>query len=222
MLETLIGHFLFLVDIFLHLDIHLNLLLTNLGPYLMYGLLFAIIFCETGLIVTPFLPGDSLLFALGALSATPQSPLSIGTLFGLLLLAAILGDFTNYNIGKFLGKKILSKKRFWVNEEHVEKTKNFFHEHGGKTVFLARFLPIFRTYAPFVAGVSHMPTKRFQSFNISGALAWVGSFLILGYSFGNIPAVKKQFHYVVLGIIIVSFLPVVWGFYRNRRARKTK
>jgi len=219
MIETIISQFLILVDVFLHLDVHLNMLLTSLGPYLMYGLLFAIIFCETGLIITPFLPGDSLLFALGALSATEGSPLSIAMLMILLFIAAVLGDFTNFSIGKMFGRKILSKKRFWVNEDHIKKTKIFFTDHGGKTVFLARFLPIFRTYAPFVAGISNMDPKKFKTFNITGAAAWVGSFLILGYSFGNIPLVKEQFHYVVLGIIFMSFLPVVWGFALNRRKK---
>ncbi|MDH4468851.1 MAG: VTT domain-containing protein [Bacteriovoracaceae bacterium] len=206
-----------MIDIFLHLDVHLNLILGALGPYAMYGLLFAIIFCETGLIITPFLPGDSLLFALGALCMSEGSPLSLWILMVTLILAAILGDATNFWVGKKLGNQILSKKRFWINEDHISKTKQFFQLHGGKTIFLARFLPIFRTYAPFVAGVSFMNETKFRYYNALGGITWVSSFLGLGAFFGNIPVIKERFHYVVLGIIAVSFIPVVAGFILNRR-----
>ncbi len=183
-----------------------------------YLLLFLIIFTETGLIVLPFLPGDSLLFALGALAATENSNLKISLLVMILPLAALGGDFLNYNIGKFLGKRVLDSDKGIVNRKHLGKTQAFYDRHGGKTVFLARFIPIVRTYAPFVAGVGQMRFSKFLSYSVVGAYTWIISFLCLGYFFGNVPTIKTNFHYVILGIIVISVLPAVFEYVRSNRA----
>ena len=209
------------VDWFLHLDVHLNELVITMGPWL-YLLLFGIIFCETGLVVTPFLPGDSLLFAVGALAALPTSPLQIVPLFFLLIIAGVLGDATNYTIGKFLGPKVFSREDSWLlRKDHLKKTQDFYEKHGGKTIILARFMPIIRTFAPFVAGIGAMQYRRFAIFNVTGAVLWVGSFLIAGYFLGNIPAVQRNFHIIIVAIIIISVLPGLMEWLRSRTSRRS-
>ncbi|NBQ54582.1 MAG: DedA family protein, partial [Proteobacteria bacterium] len=208
------------VDWFLHLDVHLNELVITLGPWL-YLLLFAIVFCETGLVVTPFLPGDSLLFAVGALAALPTSPLQIVPLFFLLIIAGVLGDATNYTIGKYLGPKVFNRDDSWLlRKDHLKKTQAFYERHGGKTIILARFMPIIRTFAPFVAGIGAMEYRRFAIFNVTGAVLWVGSFLIAGYFLGNIPAVQRNFHIIIVAIIVISVLPGLIEWLRSRRPSK--
>lgn len=207
------------LDIMLHLDMHLNTWAATMGPW-MYALMFLVIFCETGLVVTPFLPGDSLLFALGALTATENAYLSLPLLAVLLIIAGILGDATNYAIGRYIGPKIFSREdSFWLNKEHLLRTQKFYEKHGGKTIILARFIPIIRTFAPFVAGIGEMQYRRFAAYNVVGAVVWVLTFLVAGNFFGNIPAVKTNFHIVILAIIVISFLPVVIEFIRARMAK---
>lgn len=208
---------LFLIDLVLHLDEHLAELSAALGSW-MYVILVAVIFCETGLVVTPFLPGDSLLFAVGALTAVPSSQLHLGLMSLLLVVAAIVGDAVNYAIGRALGPRVFrSDESRILNRQHLLRAQAFYERHGGKAIFLARFLPIVRTFAPFVAGVGRMNTLRFWMFNVSGAVCWVGLFLVGGYMFGNVPVVKRNFHLVILGIIGVSVLPVIFEWYRARR-----
>jgi membrane-associated protein len=210
----LIGQF---IDVFLHLDQHLNEWAVTLGPWL-YALLFLIVFCETGLVVTPFLPGDSLLFAVGALASLDGSPIGLPQVAVLLIVAAVLGDAVNYAIGAYLGPAVFSSERSrLLNKQHLVRTQLFYEKHGGKTIFLARFVPIIRTFAPFVAGIGRMRYRYFASYNVSGALAWVLSFLVAGYFFGQLPAVKRNFQFVILGIIGVSLIPVVTEFVRARR-----
>lgn len=205
------------VDIFLHLDKHLNEWAGSMGSGL-YVLLFAIIFCETGLVVMPFLPGDSLLFAVGALSASEGSPINIVLVTLLMFVAGVLGDAVNYSIGKRIGPAAFKSDKSWLlNKKHLERTQAFYEKHGGKTIIIARFMPIIRTFAPFVAGIGQMQYRRFAMFNVVGAALWVCSFSFLGYQFGNIPAVKKNFTYVIIGIVIVSVLPGVVEFVRSRR-----
>jgi membrane-associated protein len=205
------------IDIFLHLDQHLNEWAASLGSSL-YLVLFAIVFCETGLVVTPFLPGDSLLFAIGALAAIDGSPLSLPVVIGLLFIAAVIGDAVNYSIGLRIGAKAFKSEKSWLfNKKHLVRTQAFYDRHGGKTIILARFIPIVRTFAPFVAGMGKMQYRRFFVFNVVGAGAWVLIFTLLGYSFGNLPGVKKNFQYVILAIIILSVLPGVIEFVRERR-----
>ncbi len=197
-----------LLDIFLHIDVHLAEAIVTIGPWI-YLLLFLVVFCETGLVVTPFLPGDSLLFALGALTATGQTILSLPGLALLLSAAAIIGDAVNYAIGHKIGPKVFRyQDRWWLNKKHLEATQRFYERHGGKTIVIARFMPIIRTFAPFVAGIGTMAYRRFAVFNVTGALLWVLTFLFGGYFFGNIPAVKDHFELVILGIIFVSCLPL--------------
>ena len=206
-----------LLDVFLHLDTHLNAWATSLGGGL-YGLLFLIVFCETGLVVTPFLPGDSLLFAVGALAAMSGSPISLPLVIALLFLAAVLGDATNYSIGLRVGPKAFkSEGSLLFNKKHLLRTQAFYERHGGKTIILARFMPVVRTFAPFVAGIGAMAYRRFFMFNVVGAAAWVVSFTVGGYVFGNLPAVKSNFHYVIVAIIVLSVMPGVIEFLRARR-----
>lgn len=206
-----------LIDTFLHLDVHLNEWARQLGSSL-YALLFLIVFCETGLVVTPFLPGDSLLFAVGALAAIAGSPISLPLVIGLLFVAAVLGDATNYSIGLRIGPRAFrSEKSFLFNKNHLLKTQAFYERHGGKTIILARFMPIIRTFAPFVAGVGKMQYRRFFMFNVVGAAAWVGLFTSAGYWFGNLESVRRNFHYVIVAIIVLSVLPGVIEFVRERR-----
>ena len=211
-----------LTDWFLHLDVHLNELVVVMGPWL-YLLVFAIVFCETGLVVMPFLPGDSLLFALGAMAALPTSPLQIVPLFFLLLIAGILGDATNYHVGKYLGPKVFNREDSWLlRKDHLRKTQEFYERHGGKTIIIARFMPIIRTFAPFVAGIGTMEYRRFAIFNVTGALLWVGSFLVAGYFLGNIPAVQRNFHIIIVAIVIISIMPGVVEWLRiKQRERKS-
>jgi len=206
-----------LLDVVLHLDAHLNQWAADLGPWT-YVLLFAIVFCETGLVVTPFLPGDSLLFSVGALAASAGSPIQVLPVSALLIVAAVVGDALNYAIGKFLGPKVFTRpdSRF-LKQEHLLRTQRFYEKHGGKTIILARFVPIVRTFAPFVAGIGRMQYRRFALFNVTGGIAWVALFIGAGHAFGNLPAVKRNFHYVILGIIVVSVLPAVFEWWRARR-----
>ncbi len=214
-----------LVDIVLHMSKHLEDLVAQFGPWL-YVILFLIIFCETGLVVTPFLPGDSLLFAVGALAAIVPQPgafgLNIWVLLIILIIAAILGDSVNYWIGKMFGNKLPQKFPRLIKPQHIQKTHDFYERYGGKTIIIARFVPIVRTFAPFVAGIGKMTYSRFMLFNVSGALLWIGLLLPAGYFFGNLPWVKKNFSVVVLAIIILSILPGVFEFIRERnRLKKT-
>ena len=197
-----------ILDLFLHLPEHLETFINAHGT-LIYGLLFLIIFCETGLVVTPFLPGDSLLFAIGALAAKEGSSLNIWIAAIILLVAAILGDTVNYWIGRKFGGWVMRKFPKIVKPTHIEKTNEFFVRYGGKTIIIARFVPIVRTFAPFVAGSGEMNYGRFMYFNVIGALLWVGLILPCGWFFGNIPVVQKNFELVVLGIIGISVLPMV-------------
>jgi len=209
------------VDLFLHLDQHLNTWAGTLGPWL-YLVLFLVVFCETGLVVTPFLPGDSLLFATGALASIEGSPLQLPFLLVLLVAAAVLGDAANYSFGAYVGPAVFSSERSWLfNKQHLERTAHFYERHGGKTIFLARFVPIVRTFAPFVAGIGRMRYRDFAVFNITGAVTWVCSFLLGGYWFGQIPTVKRNFHVVILAIVVISVLPIVTEYLRARRERGT-
>lgn len=205
----------FLIDFILHLDTHLVELIQKYGTYI-YGILFLIIFCETGLVVTPFLPGDSLLFAIGALAA--KGDLNLALVFVLLSIAAILGDTVNYWIGAKIGPKVFtSESSRWLNREHLVRTHAFYEKYGGKTIIIARFMPIIRTFAPFVAGIGKMTYPKFLLYNVVGGLLWIGLFLAAGYWFGNIPVVKKNFTLVIFAIIILSVLPAVVEFWRARR-----
>jgi membrane-associated protein len=197
----------FLIDFILHLDVHLGQIIASYGV-LTYAILFAIIFIETGLVVMPFLPGDSLLFAAGAFAALGS--FNIFYLLILLGLAATLGDTANYWIGHFFGEAMIANPRIPIKKEHIEKTKKFFDKHGGKTIILARFVPIVRTFAPFVAGVGKMHYSTFISFNIIGGIAWVMLFTLAGYFFGNIPTVKHNFTLVIFVIIGLSVVPMVY------------
>ncbi|MGH9768887.1 MAG: DedA family protein [Blastocatellia bacterium] len=206
------------IDFILHLDTRLVELVSRYGTF-SYGILFAIIFCETGLVVTPFLPGDSLLFAVGALSA--KGALDVYTIAFLLMLAAIIGDSTNYWIGYFVGPKVFrSESSRWLNRKHLERTSAFYEKYGVKTVVIARFMPIVRTFAPFVAGIGRMYYPRFLFFSVLGSILWIGLFVAAGYLFGNIPVVKRNFTLVVLAIIFVSILPALIEVVRARRGGK--
>ena len=207
------------IDVFLHLDQHLGGWSQELGPWL-YVLLFAIVFCETGLVVTPFLPGDSLLFAAGALCAVPDSGLSVWLMVVLLIAAAVLGDAVNYAVGAYMGPKVFSHEDSrWLNRKHLQRTHEFYEKYGGKTIILARFVPIVRTFAPFVAGVGSMTYAKFLSFIVIGAVAWVLTLLMAGYFFGQLPTIQRNFHLVIVAIIVISVLPIVFEWVRALRAR---
>lgn len=206
-----------LLDFVLHLDKHLTELVQDYGVWT-YAILFLIIFVETGVVVLPFLPGDSLLFAAGSLAALPGSALNVWALMGLLILAAVLGDALNYHIGDFLGPRVFSGNSRFLKREHLEKTQAFYQKHGAKTIILARFIPIIRTFAPFVAGVGTMSYTKFLSYNLAGAVLWVTLLTGAGYFLGSIPFVQKNFSIVVLAIIVLSVLPAVWEFFKARRA----
>ncbi len=209
----------FFLDFVLHLDKNLLALTQQYGTTV-YAILFAIVFCETGLVVTPFLPGDSLLFAVGAITAREDSGLSVGLMMLLLTVAAILGDTLNYQVGRAIGPRVMaSESSRLFNKRHLAQTHAFFEKHGGKAIVFARFVPIVRTFAPFVAGAGAMTYSKFIAFNIAGAIAWVVSLTMLGYLFGNIPIIQKNFTYVVFAIIIVSVLPALFEFVKARRAR---
>jgi len=205
----------FVIDLFLHLDEHLSTVIAQYGVWT-YALLFFVIFMETGFVVTPFLPGDSLLFAAGAFAGLGS--LNVWLLFGLLGFAAVLGDTVNYWIGHYLGDRAYNVR--WIKKEYLEKTHAFFEKHGGKTIFLARFVPIVRTFAPFVAGIGRMSYGYFISYNIFGGIVWVAVFTFAGYLFGNIPFVRDNFTLVVIAIILVSVLPMVIEALRARREGK--
>src|SRR5688572_4808659 len=198
------------LDWFLHLDDVLPQVTSEYRAWT-YLILFGIIFCETGLVVTPILPGDSLLFAAGYVAALPDSAINVWLLCLVLLIAAILGDTANYHIGKYVGPRVLSGKiSRWLNPKHLEKTERFFEKYGPKTIILARFVPIVRTFAPFVAGIGSMNYGRFLAYNVAGGALWVFSMTLAGYWFGNIPIVKKNFELVVIAIVLLSVMPAVW------------
>jgi membrane-associated protein len=203
------------IDFVLHLDVHLADLVGRYGT-MTYLMLFLTIFAETGFVVTPFLPGDSLLFAAGAIASLGS--LHIGWVVTILVVAAILGDSVNYWIGHFIGQKIIDNPKIkFINQEHIDKTEQFYKKYGGKTILLARFVPIIRTFAPFVAGVGIMNYQKFILYNIIGGTIWVTTFTLLGYLFGNIPFVKNNFHYAVFGIIFLSILPIVYEYIQHKR-----
>ena len=204
------------IDFILHIDRHLAELTAAYGPWI-YGILFLIIFCETGLVVTPFLPGDSLLFVAGAIAT--QDAMNIHLMVILLIIAAILGDAVNYSIGRFFGVRLFANPDSKIfRRRHLEITQTFYARHGGKTIILARFVPIVRTFAPFVAGMGHMPYRRFAAYNVVGAIAWVTLFSYAGYFFGNLPMVQSNLHYLIVAIIFVSILPGLIEIIRHRRA----
>ncbi len=204
------------MDLFLHLDQHLNRIVTDYGVWT-HLILFAIVFAETGLVVTPFLPGDSLLFAAGALAALGS--LDLWLLVVLLIGAAILGDTVNYWVGAWIGPRAFSGNVRFLRKDYLERTHAFYEKHGGKTIILARFVPIIRTFAPFVAGVGAMSYPKFITYNVVGAMLWVGLFVPLGYYFGNMPAVKENFSLVILAIIALSVLPIAIEAIKARRSR---
>ena len=206
-----------IVDFILHVDIHLQALMNDYGLWV-YAILFLIIFSETGLVVTPFLPGDSLLFAAGALTVGPA--LDVNLLTGTLILAAVLGNLTNYTIGHFFGERLFQNPNSRIfRRDHLDKTQAFFAKHGGKTIIMTRFLPIVRTFAPFVAGMGAMTYQRFMAFNFVGGLLWVVSFVYAGHFFGNLPAIRQNFTLLIVGIIVISVLPIVIGGVRQRMKR---
>lgn len=208
----------YLIDLFLHLDKHLSVIISNYGTWT-YLILFAIIFMETGLVVTPFLPGDSLLFAAGTFAAL--GALNPALLYFLLAGAAILGDTVNYWVGDFIGPRAFSGEIRFLKKEYLDRTHEFYEKHGGKTIVLARFIPIIRTFAPFVAGVGSMSYSHFITYNVLGGLSWVAIFMFGGYFFGNIPTVKDNFTLVIMAIILISVLPPIIEFLRSRmRARQ--
>ena len=208
------------LDLILHLDTYLDLLVTNYGPWI-YAILFAVIFCETGLVVMPFLPGDSLLFIAGAVAA--GGGMDPVLLAGLLMAAAILGDSTNYIIGRTTGEKLFSNPNSKIfRRDYLQRTHEFYERHGGKTVTMARFLPILRTFAPFVAGIAHMHYPRFLGFSVAGSLLWVGGLVTLGYFFGNVPFIKQHLSLMVVGIIVLSLVPMILGLLRSRLGRTAK
>lgn len=207
-----------ILDFILHIDRHLIDIVQEYETWT-YLILFFIIFAETGFVVTPFLPGDSLLFAAGAIIAKPESGLSIFLMCLLLIIAAVLGDLVNYHIGNYIGPKAFSGKYKWLKKEYLEKTQTFYEKHGGKTIIYARFIPIVRTFAPFIAGIGMMTYLRFASYNVVGGVLWVTSFLFIGYFFGGLPVIKDNFTYVIFGIIILSVLPPVIELIRDKRRK---
>lgn len=204
-----------LIDFFVHLDKYLGSAIASFGG-LTYGLLFLIIFCETGLVVTPILPGDSLLFAAGSFAALGS--LNIFYLLAILGLAAILGDTANYWIGHFLGQKLIESNNRFIKREYLERSQKFYEKHGAKTIVIARFLPIVRTFAPFLAGLSKMNYGRFIAYNVIGGLAWVSLFVFGGYFFGQLPAVKANFSLVILAIILLSVVPIAIEYYKRPKS----
>lgn len=210
----------FLIDFVLHIDVHLAELIAMYGVWV-YAILFVIIFCETGLVVTPFLPGDSLLFVAGALAAMPANQINIHFIVVILIVAAILGDASNYVIGRFFGEKLFSNPNSRIfKQSYLEKTHNFYKKHGGKTIILARFVPIIRTFAPFVAGMGHMNYRHFAMFNVVGGIVWVVLFSYAGYFFGGLDIVQKNLELLIVLIIFVSILPGVVEVLRNKYKSK--
>jgi membrane-associated protein len=214
-LQPVIDFFLQAFDYLLHVEVHLAELIQNYHGYT-YAILFMIIFCETGVVVLPFLPGDSLLFAIGAFTA--RGSFDFWTISLALLAAAVIGDSLNYSIGKYIGPKIFNKDDSkFLNKAHLEKANKFYEKYGAKTIIIARFIPIIRTFAPFVAGIGLMSYRKFMIYNITGAVLWIFSFIPLGYFFGNLPFVQKNFKIVILAIIVISVLPAVIEFWRERK-----
>lgn len=208
----------FLIDFILHIDVHLAELVAHYGIWI-YAILFLILFCETGLVVTPFLPGDSLLFVAGALSALSTNDLNIHLMVLLMIVAAIIGDALNYTIGRLFGDRLFSNPDSKIfRRSYLDKTHQFYEKHGGKTIILARFVPIVRTFAPFVAGMGHMSYRHFAAYNIIGALLWVVLFAYAGYLFGDLPIVQENLKLLIVAIIIVSVLPGVIEVIRHKRA----
>ncbi|ACY85249.1 DedA family protein [Edwardsiella piscicida] len=212
-----------IVDFILHIDVHLAQLVAQYGVWI-YGILFLILFCETGLVVTPFLPGDSLLFVAGALASLPSNDLNVHLMVLLMVIAAIVGDALNYTIGRLFGERLFSNPHSRVfRRSYLDKTHAFYERHGGKTIILARFVPIVRTFAPFVAGMGHMSYRHFAAYNVIGALLWVLLFTYAGYLFGNVPVVQENLKLLIVAIIVVSILPGVIEIWRHRRqARRNK
>jgi len=204
-----------ILDVVLHLDKYVDGWAAAFGPWL-YLVLFVVVFCETGLVVTPFLPGDSLLFAVGAVAAHADSGVNVAVVVAVLCAAAVIGDAANYKIGSLIGVRAFAGEFRFINRKHLDRTKDFYDRHGGKAIVIARFAPILRTFAPFVAGFAMMPYKRFLKFNVVGGVLWVSSFIVAGYAFGNIPAVKQQFHLVIIAIIVISLIPAVVEAMRAR------
>ncbi|MCJ7734655.1 MAG: DedA family protein [Anaerolineales bacterium] len=209
----------FLIDFVLHMDVYLKDIISNYGVWT-YGILFFVIFMETGFVVTPFLPGDSLLFAAGTFASAAVGALNPIYLFLLLTTAAIIGDTVNYAIGAYIGPKAFSGELKFLKQEHLEKTQTFYEKHGGKAIILARFIPIIRTFAPFVAGIGTMKYGKFISYNVIGGISWVAIFLSLGYFFGNIPFVQKNFELVIFAIIFISFIPPILELFKARKENK--
>jgi len=207
---------LWIVNFFLQLDRYLGEAIQLLGPWI-YVLLFVIVFLETGFVVTPFLPGDSLLFAVGTFAALGH--LDVGLVAVLLITAAILGDAVNYHIGAYIGPRAFRENSRFFKREYLIRTHEFYEKHGGKAVVLGRFVPIIRTFVPFVAGIGAMTYRKFFFYNVVGALAWVLSFLFAGYFFGNIPVIKENFHYAIVGIIVVSLVPILYEMWKHRRTQ---
>ncbi|CAI1731819.1 DedA family protein [Serratia ficaria] len=208
----------FVIDFILHIDVHLAELVAQYGMWV-YAILFLILFCETGLVVTPFLPGDSLLFVAGALAALPTNDLNVHTMVALMAAAAIIGDAVNYTIGRLFGDKLFSNPNSKIfRRSYLDKTHQFYEKHGGKTIILARFVPIVRTFAPFVAGMGHMSYRHFAAYNVIGALVWVLLFTYAGYLFGDLPIVQENLKLLIVAIIIVSILPGIIEIWRHKRA----
>lgn len=205
-----------IADVILHLDVYLPAIMADYGNYI-YAILFLVVFCETGLVVTPFLPGDSLLFACGALAAASPDGMNIVTVMLIFIVASVLGDACNYEIGKHVGMNLVKITHGFVKQEHIAKAETFYAKHGHKAIFLARFVPIVRTFAPFVAGIGQMSYMIFAKYNVIGALVWVWLFVGGGYFFGNLPFVKQNFSLITLGIIVVSLIPVVVEFIKNKK-----
>jgi membrane-associated protein len=207
-----------IIDFILHIDKHLVEITTEYQK-LTYLILFLIVFCETGLVVTPFLPGDSLLFAAGSVAALPGSPLDVYVLALVVFIAAFGGDNSNFFIGRFIGHKVYEKNYRLIKREYVDRTHAFYEKHGGKAVIIARFVPIIRTFAPFVAGVGGMKYRRFILFSMAASLLWIGIFITAGYKFGQLPVIRDNFFLVTIGIILISMLPLVIGFIRSRMSK---
>lgn len=210
----------YVVDFILHFDVHLAEMVARYGIWV-YALLFLILFCETGLVVTPFLPGDSLLFVAGALAALPTNDLNIYLMVVLMVVAAIAGDAVNYTIGRLFGDKLFSRPDSKIfRRSYLDKTHQFYQRHGGKTIILARFVPIVRTFAPFVAGMGKMSYRHFALFNVTGGVLWVVLFTFAGYLFGDLPVVQKNLNLLIVAIIVLSVLPGVIEIWRHRRAAR--
>jgi membrane-associated protein len=205
------------VDLFVHVDRYLLTFLDHYGAWV-YALLFLVVFAETGLVVTPFLPGDSLLFVAGTLAAA--GGMDVAILIPLLITAAILGDTVNYRVGEYVGPRVFTHGARWLKQEYLEHTYNFYEKHGGKTIIIARFIPIIRTFAPFVAGMGSMSYPRFLAYNVAGGILWVVSFVLAGFFFGNLPQVRSNLSLVILGIVVLSMLPALIEYLRYRAGRR--